>query len=118
MTCHRTHSHAPDRHARRRRSCWHCGRPIDAPPATQAARYLYRGDQPLTVVVEDWMRCTCGAYQNVRRLNEIRVEAAREQLARAREGRAYAHLTFLAVLLAVASARPAPRWRGVPSVIA
>ena len=36
-------------------------------------RQIYRGDQPLTVVIEDWMECTCGAYQNVRRLNEISV---------------------------------------------
>jgi sarcosine oxidase delta subunit len=55
--------------------CWHCARPIDFAADAQAARYLYRGDQPLTVVVEDWMRCTCGAYQNIRRLTEITVEA-------------------------------------------
>ena len=55
--------------------CWHCARPIDFAVDAQAARYLYRGDQPLTVIVEDWMRCTCGAYQNIRRLTEITVEA-------------------------------------------
>jgi hypothetical protein len=27
------------------------------------------------IVVEDWLHCTCGAYQNVRRLTEITVEA-------------------------------------------
>jgi hypothetical protein len=55
--------------------CWHCGQVVDFSAGEPSARYLYRGDAPLTVVVEDWMRCTCGAYQNVRRLNEIRVEA-------------------------------------------
>lgn len=55
-------------------ACWHCGQPIDFSAGDATARYLYRGDQPLTVVVEDWVHCTCGAYQNVRRLNEISVE--------------------------------------------
>jgi hypothetical protein len=55
-------------------ACWHCGTSIDFSGET-AARYLYRGDQALTVVVEDWMRCACGAYQNARRLNEILVES-------------------------------------------
>jgi sarcosine oxidase delta subunit len=54
--------------------CWHCAQPIDFSTGDQTARYLYRGEQPLTVVVEDWMHCACGAYQNVRRLNEITVE--------------------------------------------
>ncbi len=54
--------------------CWNCNRPIDFAADEKAARYLYRGDQPLTVVVEDWLRCTCGAYQNVRRLTMITVE--------------------------------------------
>lgn len=56
-------------------ACWHCSRPIDFSADEQAARYIYRGDQPLTIVVEDWLHCTCGAYQNVRRLTEITVEA-------------------------------------------
>jgi sarcosine oxidase delta subunit len=55
-------------------ACWHCGQPIDFSSGEQTARYLYRGDQPFTVVIEDWMHCACGAYQNVRRLNEIRVD--------------------------------------------
>jgi len=55
--------------------CWHCSLPIDFEASEPTARYLYRGDQPLTVVIEDWMRCSCGAYQNVRRLNGITVEA-------------------------------------------
>jgi hypothetical protein len=55
--------------------CWHCSQPIDFAAGEPTARYLYRGDQPLTVVIEDWMHCACGAYQNVRRLNEISVEA-------------------------------------------
>lgn len=55
-------------------ACWHCHQPVDFSSGDPTARYLYRGDQPLTVVVEDWMHCACGAYQNVRRLNEISVE--------------------------------------------
>jgi hypothetical protein len=54
--------------------CWHCSQPLDPAAADPAARYLYRGDQPHTVVVEDWLHCTCGAYQNIRRLNEISVD--------------------------------------------
>ena len=54
--------------------CWHCGRTIVRTEGVHAARYIYRGDQPLTVVIEDWMECTCGAYQNLRRLNEITIE--------------------------------------------
>ena len=54
--------------------CWHCGATIDAEAGNAAARYLYRGDAPSTVIVEDWIVCVCGAYQNVRRLNEISVE--------------------------------------------
>lgn len=54
--------------------CWHCGAAIDAEAGNAAARYLYRGDAPSTVIVEDWIVCSCGAYQNVRRLNEIHVE--------------------------------------------
>jgi sarcosine oxidase delta subunit len=54
-------------------ACWRCTQPIDT-TLESTARYLYRGDQPLTVVVEDWMHCPCGAYQNVRRLNEITVQ--------------------------------------------
>jgi len=55
--------------------CWHCGQPVDFQSGQQTARYLYRGEQPFTVVIEDWVHCACGAYQNIRRLNEITVEA-------------------------------------------
>ena len=55
--------------------CWHCGRSIDVAVNEKAARYLYRADQPLTIVVEDWLLCSCGAYQNVRQLTEITVES-------------------------------------------
>jgi len=55
--------------------CWHCNRPLDVAADEQTARYLYRGDQPLTVVVEDWLHCPCGAYQNIRRLTEITIES-------------------------------------------
>jgi hypothetical protein len=55
--------------------CWHCSRPIDRDLAVLAARYMYPGDQPYTAVIEDWMECECGAYQNSRRLSEISVEA-------------------------------------------
>ncbi|HEV8022917.1 MAG TPA: hypothetical protein VGP41_16700 [Candidatus Lustribacter sp.] len=54
--------------------CWHCGAKIVAEEGNSEARYLYRGDAPSTVIVEDWIVCVCGAYQNVRRLNEISVE--------------------------------------------
>jgi hypothetical protein len=54
--------------------CWHCSRTIDRDLAVHAARYIYRGDQPDTAVVEDWMECECGAYQNVRSMSEISVE--------------------------------------------
>ncbi len=54
--------------------CWHCSRTIDRGLAVHAARYLYRGDQPSTAVVEDWLECECGAYQNTRRIAEIHVE--------------------------------------------
>lgn len=56
-------------------ACWHCSRPVAFSEEAQAARYLYRGDQPLTVLVEDWLRCECGAFQNLRRLNQIVVES-------------------------------------------
>lgn len=55
--------------------CWHCSQPLDSGAGDPKARYLYRGDQPHTVVVEDWIHCSCGAYQNIRRLNEISVES-------------------------------------------
>ena len=55
-------------------TCWHCGAPVDAAKGKQKARYIYRGEQPLTVLVEYWMHCTCGAYQNIRRINEITVD--------------------------------------------
>lgn len=55
--------------------CWNCGRKIEREHGAHAARYLYRGDQPSTAVIEDWIECECGAYQNVRRLNEITIEA-------------------------------------------
>jgi hypothetical protein len=54
--------------------CWNCARPVEVQKHNRAARYLYRGEQPATVIVEDWISCECGAYQNVRRLNEIVVD--------------------------------------------
>jgi aerobic-type carbon monoxide dehydrogenase small subunit (CoxS/CutS family) len=59
-------------------SCWHCGGPIVREVGVHAARYIYRGDQPSHAVIEDWMECECGAYQNIRRLNEITVESLGE----------------------------------------
>ena len=53
--------------------CWHCGATIDK-KGTRAARYIYRAEAPLTAVVEDWIHCACGAYQNLRALNEISIE--------------------------------------------
>jgi hypothetical protein len=55
--------------------CWHCGVAIDRAAGIHAARYLYQGDQPSTAIVEDWIECVCGAYQNVRSLNEIIIES-------------------------------------------
>jgi len=55
--------------------CWHCSRTINRDLAVHAARYIYRGDQPTTAVIEDWLECECGAYQNVRRMTEILIEA-------------------------------------------
>jgi hypothetical protein len=53
--------------------CWHCSAPVDH-SGVHAARYIYRGDQALTALVEDWIACSCGAYQNLRCVNEITVE--------------------------------------------
>jgi hypothetical protein len=55
--------------------CWHCSRTIDRELAIHAARYIYRGEQPFSAVIEDWVECVCGAYQNSRVMAEIRVEA-------------------------------------------
>lgn len=55
-------------------SCWNCGREVAVARANRAARYMYRGEQPSTVIVEDWITCPCGAYQNVRRLHEMVVD--------------------------------------------
>jgi hypothetical protein len=55
-------------------TCWHCGRVIAPGTGLHAARYIYRGEQAATAIVEDWIECQCGAYQNVRRLNEITIE--------------------------------------------
>jgi hypothetical protein len=54
--------------------CWHCSRKIERRGAILAARYLYPGEQPSTAVIEDWIECECGAYQNTRTMSEIRVE--------------------------------------------
>jgi len=54
--------------------CWHCQRPIHEETGLHAARYLYRSEQPQLAVVEDWIHCECGAYQNVRHLSEITIE--------------------------------------------
>ncbi len=55
-------------------TCWNCNAVIENKKGTHAARYIYRSEQPLTAVVEDWVHCECGAYQNIRCLNEITVE--------------------------------------------
>jgi hypothetical protein len=54
-------------------ACWNCGAVVDQ-SGVRAARYMYRADQPLAVLVEDWIACTCGAFQNLRCLNAISVE--------------------------------------------
>ena len=54
--------------------CWNCGGDVEVQKSNRVARYLYRGEQPSTVVVEDWVTCSCGAYQNVRRVHEMVVE--------------------------------------------
>jgi hypothetical protein len=60
----------PDPTAQQTR-CWHCGSAVGA--GKPSARYLYRGDRPNLAIVEDWHRCACGAFQNVRRATEITV---------------------------------------------
>lgn len=51
--------------------CWHCG--IVLAGKRSEARYLYRHDGE-RAIVEDWVACTCGAFQNIRRLHSITVE--------------------------------------------
>jgi hypothetical protein len=53
-------------------TCWHCGRAV---AGRRVARYLYRGERPTSALLEDWHRCSCGAYQNVRRTSEITVKS-------------------------------------------
>jgi hypothetical protein len=55
-------------------TCWNCHREVVVKRTNREARYIYRGEQPSTVIVEDWVTCACGAYQNVRRLHEMIVE--------------------------------------------
>jgi len=55
-------------------SCWNCGGDIAVRRANRFARYMYRGEQASTVIVEDWVTCPCGAYQNVRRVHEMVVQ--------------------------------------------
>ncbi|HTJ28177.1 MAG TPA: hypothetical protein VMA36_18610 [Candidatus Limnocylindria bacterium] len=62
----------PDPPAQQTR-CWHCGSAVGA--GKPNARYLYRGDRPNVAIVEDWYRCGCGAFQNVRRATEITVRS-------------------------------------------
>ena len=54
--------------------CWNCDRPIDPRGRIRTARYLYRGEVPTSMIVEDWFECDCGAFQNVRRVNEVVVD--------------------------------------------
>ncbi len=56
-------------------TCWHCGRAVEHSSGVHAARYIYRGEQPFTAVIEDWIECACGAYQNLRSITEITIEA-------------------------------------------
>jgi hypothetical protein len=55
-------------------NCWHCNAAIENASGLHAARYIYRSEHAMTAVVEDWIHCDCGAYQNIRCLNEITVE--------------------------------------------
>lgn len=57
--------------------CWNCGAPVHA--GASEARYLYRGPRARTAIVEDWIACACGAYQNVRQVKEIVVSAAHKK---------------------------------------
>ena len=59
---------------RRPAECWHCGIPVSG---KRFARYLYPGERPRTAIVEDWFRCVCGAFANVRRTTEIVVSPVR-----------------------------------------
>ncbi|MGD1067517.1 MAG: hypothetical protein ABR975_11930 [Vulcanimicrobiaceae bacterium] len=62
------HSDDPPQHDA---TCWHCKRIV---AGRKVVRYLYPSDRPHMAVVEDWYRCPCGAYQNVRRPTEITVQ--------------------------------------------
>lgn len=62
----------PDPAAQQTR-CWHCGNAVGT--GKPSARYLYRGERPNIAIVEDWHRCACGAFQNVRRATEITVRS-------------------------------------------
>ncbi|GAC1422565.1 MAG: hypothetical protein NVSMB5_16130 [Candidatus Velthaea sp.] len=55
--------------------CWHCGEAL--PGGASAARYLYQGPSAATAIVEDWMSCRCGAFQNVCQIKEISIESTR-----------------------------------------
>ena len=50
--------------------CWHCGHPVSGPTT---ATYLFRQDS--RVIFDEWRACSCGAYQNARRVREITVKA-------------------------------------------
>lgn len=56
--------------------CWNCTRPITG---LSEARYLYRGPQATTAIVEDWVACACGAFQNVRQVKEIQISSERKK---------------------------------------
>jgi hypothetical protein len=56
-------------------ACWNCGAQVAVERGKRGARYLYRGEQPSTVIVEDWVPCACGAFQNIRHLNEVIIDA-------------------------------------------
>ena len=57
-------------------TCWHCGRALGS--TASEARYLYRHDGE-RAIFEDWIACTCGAFQNIRRLHSITIETIRHE---------------------------------------
>lgn len=52
--------------------CWNCARPL---AGRRVARRLYPGSLPGSAVIEDWHRCPCGSYVNVRRTTSLTFEA-------------------------------------------
>jgi len=49
--------------------CWNCGKAVAGPAE---ATFIYPRQRQ--VLVDRWLRCECGAYQNTSRRHEITIE--------------------------------------------